>query len=281
MTPLTCLHLHGEALGSTQQVALQLAQAQAKAEPAALQGLEAYSAWLAHWMGTTPNGLRVCPPLGMDAANGDAEKSLPADAPPAVLITATSQTAGRGTYGRQWASTPRTGWYGTWLLPGGLAPGAGLWDVSGWLQRVPYLAPLAVIEALEALARGDGGQGLSRLDWRLKPVNDVLIGHRKLSGALVNWTGPSAAQPDGVLVGVGLNLLYDAQRLQAVPHAISLQEAGWPAEDVALLCEPDGLFTHALGEAMWQRLLQSPPADAQALQQAWRPWQHPDYPLTL
>jgi len=98
-------------------------------------------------------------------------------------VRADIQTGGRGRTGRAWISDAG----GLWLSAVLPAPGPRKkWSI------LPLGAGWAVIEAL----RGISIDGL-RLRW----PNDILAGHRKLAGLLVEQY-----QPETVVIGVGINI---------------------------------------------------------------------------
>ena len=103
-----------------------------------------------------------------------------------VLVT-DRQTAGRGSRGRQWMASPESSltFSVLWAFPGGLDRLSGLSLAVG----------VAVVRALENC----GASGV-----RLKWPNDILHGHAKLGGILVELH----AEPDSAkaVIGIGLNL---------------------------------------------------------------------------
>ena len=102
---------------------------------------------------------------------------------PPFVVTATTQTAGRGQRGRAWESPPGN-LYLTYALPRRVdaVPLAG------------FAAALAVREALTAWVAPE--------QLRLKWPNDVLLQGRKVAGVLLENRG------EGLLVGIGINLVH-------------------------------------------------------------------------
>ena len=93
-----------------------------------------------------------------------------------MVIVADRQTAGRGRQGRTWHS----------------APGLGLWFTvvfEGKGEGLPFAAPLAVRDALA-----------ERCALRIKWPNDLLYGHKKLCGILLEHRN------NITVLGVGLNV---------------------------------------------------------------------------
>lgn len=108
-------------------------------------------------------------------------------APSGAVLVADRQTAGRGSRGRRWMAFPEASltFSVLWGFPGGIERLSGLSLAVG----------VAVVRALEAC--GAAGVGL-------KWPNDILFGHAKLGGILVELH----ADPDSAkaVVGIGLNL---------------------------------------------------------------------------
>ena len=102
---------------------------------------------------------------------------------PPYLLTADSQTAGRGRLGRSFVSPPGTGLYMSLLA----APPAGT-DAG----NVTILAAVAVCRAIEEL---------TDLRPNIKWVNDLFVGGRKVCGILAEGV------ERGVIIGIGVNLL--------------------------------------------------------------------------
>ena len=91
-------------------------------------------------------------------------------------IVADEQTTGRGRFGRTWIS-PDGGLYATWILS--LDP------------LLSLKAGLAVTRVLRCVG----------IDAGIKWPNDVLVGHLKIAGVLIETTGMFS------LVGIGVNLM--------------------------------------------------------------------------
>jgi BirA family biotin operon repressor/biotin-[acetyl-CoA-carboxylase] ligase len=125
---------------------------------------------------------------------------LASDYPDTTAVLSRHQTAGRGQYGRQWASRPND----SMLLSVKLAPPPDL-------RRPVLLTALAVVSVADAVRE------LCGLDAAVKWPNDLLVGGRKVCGVLIE-------QAVGVVVGIGLNLNQDAEAFRAagLPTATSL-----------------------------------------------------------
>lgn len=126
-----------------------------------------------------------------------------------TLVCAEHQHAGRGRRGRPWHSG--LGSSLTFSL---------LWRFDNGLQSLAGLS-LAVGLAIARAVNGHGGHP-ARLKW----PNDVLAGHRKLAGILVEVQGDLDG-PAFAVVGVGLNVhLRDAQRDGIDQAVVDLTEMG-------------------------------------------------------
>lgn len=100
-------------------------------------------------------------------------------------VRADSQTAGRGRFQRTWVSDVGGLWLSA-VLPSGRGP--------EW-RALPLVVGLAVCHTL----REFGADGL-RMRW----PNDVLAGHRKLAGLLLDQFAPGAT-----VAGIGINVRND------------------------------------------------------------------------
>jgi BirA family biotin operon repressor/biotin-[acetyl-CoA-carboxylase] ligase len=111
---------------------------------------------------------------------------LARDLPPWHAVVAARQEAGRGRYGRSFASGPGGLWFSAVLpLPGGPAAWTGLALAVGWGIRQQLLALASA--RLESL----------RLRW----PNDLMLENRKLGGILLEQQGGERC-----IAGVGLNV---------------------------------------------------------------------------
>lgn len=121
-----------------------------------------------------------------------------------TLVVTDRQTAGRGSRGRQWVSTP------TGSLTFSL-----LWRFSGGLEKLSGLSlatGIAVVEALDHV----GAKNVT-----LKWPNDILYEDQKLGGILIELHAD--AQGAMAVIGIGINL----ETPPAIPqYATSLQPSG-------------------------------------------------------
>lgn len=124
------------------------------------------------------------------STNDDARVLALAGAASGTLVLASSQTAGRGRLGREWAS-PAGGAYFSAVL----RPEVGLADVSA----------LSLVVGL-GIARGLASIGIeSRLKW----PNDIVLASGKVAGVLLEMAAEADAV-EWVVVGVGLNVRRDS-----------------------------------------------------------------------
>lgn len=126
----------------------------------------------------------------VDSTNDEAKDLIAEGADPWTVVVAEKQVAGKGRFGRSWAS-PRGGLYLSIVLP---------WE----LEQLPLLsmaASLAVAEALDTWG----------LPISVKWPNDVLVGDAKVAGILVE----GLVRPEGywAVVGIGVNSDVPEERL--------------------------------------------------------------------
>jgi BirA family biotin operon repressor/biotin-[acetyl-CoA-carboxylase] ligase len=132
-----------------------------------------------------------------DSTNQRARELVLGGAPSGTVVTAGSQTAGRGRHDRRWEAPPDSALlYSAILRP---------LDLDHTL--LPLAAPIAVCEACEALAPVECG---------IKWPNDIWLDERKLGGVLIE-----ARAPDWAVIGVGVNLSIEPGELPA--------DLRWPA----------------------------------------------------
>jgi BirA family biotin operon repressor/biotin-[acetyl-CoA-carboxylase] ligase len=167
------------------------------------------------------SGLRLGQPLHsyetIGSTNDEARRLAEAGAPEGTLVTAETQTAGRGRAGRSWQTPAGAALALSLVLRPALKPAQA--------ARLTMLAGLAVAGAVE---------GLVTRPVTLKWPNDVLVGGAKAGGILVE-SGLTGDKLDFVVVGIGLNVSF-APPPEAVQFpATALQEAGAAPVDRARL----------------------------------------------
>jgi BirA family transcriptional regulator, biotin operon repressor / biotin---[acetyl-CoA-carboxylase] ligase len=121
----------------------------------------------------------------IDSTNHIAEKLAQQSFREGIMVIADSQTAGRGRSNNRWFSPTGENIYCTLLLKP---------DIS-YLHRIPFVAGLAIVKTLAAL-------GL-KID--IKWPNDLLIGHRKIGGVLIQSAIESGILKYAIL-GFGINI---------------------------------------------------------------------------
>ncbi|HEX2467254.1 MAG TPA: biotin--[acetyl-CoA-carboxylase] ligase [Solirubrobacterales bacterium] len=135
-----------------------------------------------------------------DSTNDRARELAEAGAPGGTVVTAATQTSGRGRHRRVWTA-PR----GKALLYSAI-----LRPLSAAHALLPLSVPIAVCDAIESVAP---------VSCEIKWPNDVWIHERKVAGILIE-----ARPPDWAVIGVGVNV------------AIGPEEFGddlrWPATSV-------------------------------------------------
>jgi len=148
----------------------------------------------------------------VDSTQRYAAQLAAAGAADLTVVTAETQTAGRGRRGRVWADAPGASLLMSIVLRTSLP-----------IARWPTLSIAAGVAVAEAL------QGAARLDARLKWPNDVLVDDRKIAGVLLERHG------DAVILGIGLNVTRAAVPGELVDRATSIEDAGARVERDALL----------------------------------------------
>ena len=142
-----------------------------------------------------------------------------AGAPDGTVVTAETQTGGRGRLGREWRSPEGGLWFSILLRPA-LPP-----------EHRPLLTVLAAVALVDAFA------GHLDLDPSIRWPNDLLLEGRKVAGILVEVRdGPNTS--GAAVVGVGCNVVAVPEGLDPAMAAAttSLQEAcGRPIDRTDLL----------------------------------------------
>ena len=152
------------------------------------------------------------------STNEDAKRLARAGADEGTVVLAARQTAGRGRFGRVWAS-PEGGVYASVILRPSIAPS----DIA----PLPLVVAVGVARGLETLGCSVG----------LKWPNDVLLDDRKLAGILVE-TAAEADRIEWAVAGVGVNVARAAYRggtcvRAAVPEASVAEVAAAVLDGIA------------------------------------------------
>jgi BirA family biotin operon repressor/biotin-[acetyl-CoA-carboxylase] ligase len=182
------------------------------------------------------------------STNDVAESLAEHGAPEGATVVASTQTAGRGRFGR------------TWFSPAG----AGLY--VSVVCRNQAAAPLLTLAGGVAIA--DGIRAATGLPVQIKWPNDIVVadrgqaGRRKVAGILAEAsTGADGLQY--VILGFGINLRPAAYPPELADRATSIEtELGRPADGALLLAETLALFA-----ASFERLAAS---DARPVLARWR-----------
>ncbi|MBQ9534249.1 MAG: biotin--[Clostridia bacterium] len=129
--------------------------------------------------------------LGETDSTNERAKQLAAEgAELPLLITADSQTAGRGRRGRSFYSPPGCGLYMTLALP-----------IRGALSSAVTLTTAAAAAVSRAI------EELTAIRTGIKWVNDIYVSGKKVCGILAETAARRGeAQPSCVVIGVGINL---------------------------------------------------------------------------
>lgn len=184
-------------------------------------------------LGTTAKRLNLEVVETISSTNTELMSRATCGAPSGACIAAEMQTAGRGRRGRVWQSAFASSLTFSllWRFERGAAHLGGLSLVVG----------LAVVRALHEL-------GVER-GVALKWPNDVLAGHRKLAGVLIESQGDMLG-PTAVVIGVGINVRLPEALKEAIDQPVSDVEslAGTSVSRNALLACVLKQLVHALDE---------------------------------
>lgn len=155
-------------------------------------------------------------------------------APQGTIVLASSQTAGRGRFGRTWFSPPGAGLYVSLVCRN---------------ERAAALLTLA-----GGVAVADGIRSATGLPVQIKWPNDVVVddrraaGRRKLAGILAEAT----STPEGlqyVILGFGINLGSAAYPPELADRATSIEvELGRPVDGSTVLAETLAAFAERFRE---------------------------------
>ena len=142
-----------------------------------------------------------------------------------TLIVAAHQTAGRGRRGHTFYSPANCGLYLSLIIK----PHAKVQD----MLKVTVAAAVAAVEAIE-----ETSDAHPKIKW----VNDLFIGRRKIAGILTEAVShPDPDEPDAIVIGIGINV-----RSTDLPEDI---------ENIAGAIDDPNLKRSHLAAVLWQRLL--------------------------
>ena len=126
----------------------------------------------------------------VDSTNNRAKQLAAAGAPHGTLVAAEAQTGGRGRMGRSFFSPPGAGIYLSFILRPDCAP-----------------EQAAMLTSLMAAAAARAVENLTGADVKIKWVNDLYLGGRKICGILCEaGLGAEAGTVDYVVAGIGINV---------------------------------------------------------------------------
>ena len=147
-------------------------------------------------------------------------------------VVALEQTAGRGTHGRSFWSPRGSGIY----LTIGFRPDAVDLELS--MEQIQTVTRMAGVALRRVLSR------YSLDEPRIKPVNDILIGSRKVAGILTEALTEGVGKFGTIYVGIGVNC-FEA----AIPEELR-DTAGWitrPAREFTVLDLAQDIIDEFLG----------------------------------
>jgi BirA family biotin operon repressor/biotin-[acetyl-CoA-carboxylase] ligase len=189
--------------------------------------------------------LRLGRPLVVKAVTGstndDALEAARAGAPEGALFVTEAQERGRERRGNVWHASPGEALLFSLVLRPNIA-----------VERAPGLALVAGLAVRAALARALQSTAVAS-EPRVKWPNDVVIGHKKVAGILVE-SQIRGETLGAVVVGVGLNVGRSELPAEVAAHATSLAALGATVSREVLLA---GILT-----ALEARLPLAPPSDA-------------------
>jgi BirA family biotin operon repressor/biotin-[acetyl-CoA-carboxylase] ligase len=161
----------------------------------------------------------------IDSTNTYARKAVQDGAENSTLVLANHQTAGRGRHGHSFYSPADTGLYLTLILRKPMS-----------MKEVLRITPAAAVACTEAI------RSCSIREPRIKWVNDLFIGKRKIAGILCETVNDLSSQnPQAVLIGIGINCM-------STPLPKDIENTAGAIND------PD-LDRNELAAGIWKKLL--------------------------
>jgi len=142
-------------------------------------------------------------------------------APEWHVITADTQTKGRGTHERHWLSPPDVNLYATFVFP---IPA----DKASLIINIPQVVAYSVFETLREYG----------LNLKLKWINDILLNNKKISGVLCEIEKAKALSNHSVvLAGIGINVNMDKEActLLDLPATSLMLELGYALDKEEIL----------------------------------------------
>ena len=154
----------------------------------------------------------------IDSTNTRAKKLAAAGCPNGTVLIADTQTGGRGRMGRSFLSPKGTGFY----LSVVLRPRC----TGEQLMHLTCAVGVAVCDGIEAIC------GVRP---RIKWINDLILGNKKLGGILTELSLDSLGSVSYAVIGIGINVGATPDGVNEI--ATSLQEAGFIVDRVKLIAE--------------------------------------------
>jgi BirA family biotin operon repressor/biotin-[acetyl-CoA-carboxylase] ligase len=137
-----------------------------------------------------PAAFRLVERDSIGSSNDEARVLAEAGAPEGTLVWARRQTAGRGRFGRRWASPPGNLYASLVLRP------------AVKLARAPELSFVAAVALAETACAVLPPATSVTLKW----PNDLLVGGRKVAGILLEAATAEAGVLGFVVLGIGVNV---------------------------------------------------------------------------
>ncbi len=159
---------------------------------------------------------------------------------PPTAICCLKQTSGRGRYGNRWVSA-----FGDSLMLSVPTDGD-----SSLMHKLPFAAALAV---------GDFINHVCGLRCGFLWPNDVIVGHRKLAGILIEQT-----TRDSYCIGIGVNLKQTEWPPELNQRAVSLSQLGY------IMPYDIMIAAHALSSSLQQRFLWARRVSLSQAVESWR-----------
>lgn len=199
-------------------------------------------------MANLPAGYRLNEKTQTGSTNADCLEAAVEGEPGGLWIRARTQTAGRGSRGRDWVSEPGN-LFASLLL-----------DVPAdakHLSTLTFVTSLAVADSVDVLGSELAARHVERPGVSLKWPNDVLLNGRKLAGILLesHRIGGRAV----VIVGIGVNCVSHPH--QTNYPATSLRNAGFELDAGQVLEVLAAQFHQRLAQWDWGRGFASIRAD--------------------
>ena len=169
----------------------------------------------------------------IDSTNNELKRRLASGKPPeGTVISAGTQTAGRGRTGHDWVSVPDVSVATSMVLYPSRIP-------QTMIPQMTIVAAMAVTEAVS---------GLYGLQPQIKWPNDLLLSHKKICGILTERIG------DAVIIGIGINMYPGSYPDSLSEHAVSIAEE-LERMGVTVQNMQYQLSRRALTEQLWENFL--------------------------